>query len=87
MQQLKTTEITVKLFGPLRDIVGKDEVPCHIPDVPTGETVFAELVREHPDLLPWRDHLMLAVNLTYVPFDHPVTGADDVAFIPPVSGG
>ena len=34
-----------------------------------------------------RDVIRAAVNQDYVPFDHPVTDADEIAFFPPVTGG
>jgi sulfur-carrier protein len=34
-----------------------------------------------------RDVIRAAVNQDYVPFDHPVTDTDEIAFFPPVTGG
>lgn len=34
-----------------------------------------------------RDVIRAAVNQDYVPFDHTVTDADEIAFFPPVTGG
>lgn len=45
------------------------------------------LVRRHPGLAPLLDVCRLAVNGAYVPYDHALADGDEVALIPPVSGG
>ena len=49
--------------------------------------VFALLQRLYPGLQRYDAPLAYAVNARYVPPEHPVRGGDDVALIPPVSGG
>ena len=44
-------------------------------------------VDRFPQLDAMRDSIMFAVNAEYVSADHPVTPCDEVALIPPVSGG
>ncbi len=44
-------------------------------------------VDRFPQLDGMRDSIMFAVNAEYVPADHPVSACDEVALIPPVSGG
>tara|TARA_A100001037_G_scaffold306655_1_gene353701 strand:+ start:1102 stop:1353 length:252 start_codon:yes stop_codon:yes gene_type:complete len=34
-----------------------------------------------------REAIRAAVNMEYVPFDHPLSDGDEVAFFPPVTGG
>ncbi len=79
--------IVVKLFGPVRDVVGAEELRIDLPASATGEAVFNQLCSRHPELLPWRSAVRLAVNLEYVQFDHHIHGGDEVCIIPPVSGG
>lgn len=40
-----------------------------------------------PQIQGMRDSIMFAVNAEYVSADHPVSACDEVALIPPVSGG
>jgi molybdopterin converting factor small subunit len=80
-------EVTVKLFGPLREIVGGDEVTLPMPVPCTGDSVFQILEGRYPGLQPWRSSVRLAVNLQYVEFHREIHAEDEVSFIPPVSGG
>ena len=79
--------VEMKFYGPVRDIIKQDEFEFQVPAPYTGESAFEALVSLHPELRRWRTSLKLAVNLEYVPFDHPLRAGDEVSFIPPVSGG
>lgn len=79
--------VTVKMFGPLKDIVQKDELPLDVPPPYTGDAAFDVLARQSPALQQWRKSVRLAVNLDYVGFDHVMKENDEISFIPPVSGG
>ncbi len=59
-------------------------------DVEEGATVSSVmriLEEEHPDLAPYSGYLMTAVNSQYVERSHALKEFDEVAFVPPVSGG
>ena len=45
------------------------------------------MIERFPQLAPMRDSIMFAVNAEYVASDHPIGAADEIALIPPVSGG
>jgi molybdopterin converting factor subunit 1 len=80
-------DVGIKFFGPVRDIVKKDDIMIHVPPPYDGESAYRVLVALYPELERWRQSLRLAVNLEYVPFDHLLQSGDEVSFIPPVSGG
>lgn len=80
-------DVEVKLFGPVRDIVGTDTVQLEVHGSHTGEDAFDALAVRYPGLRPWRSSVRLAVNLEYLPFSHTLRAGDEVSFIPPVSGG
>jgi molybdopterin converting factor subunit 1 len=79
--------VNVKFFGPLRDIVGHDEMKVEISSASTGEKTFEKLSETFPELRKWKKSVRLAVNLEYVQFTHGLKTGDEVSFIPPVSGG
>jgi molybdopterin synthase catalytic subunit len=59
-------------------------------DLPTGATIedaWAEVVALHPALAPGRPALRFARNGAYAPAETALDDADEVAMIPPVSGG
>ena len=79
--------ITILVFAKLRDLVG---APRLVRDVPAGSTVegvWQALAAEFPAAAPYRAALSSAVNAGYAKFSTPVADGDDVAFLPPVSGG
>ena len=49
--------------------------------------VWGDLVREFPALAPYTSSISGAVNAEYARMDAPVADGDEVAFLPPVSGG
>jgi len=51
------------------------------------ETVWEALAAECPAVAPYRPSISAAVNADYARFATPVTDGDEVAFLPPVSGG
>ena len=79
--------VTVRFFGPLRDIIHHDELTVELPDASKGEAAFEKLASVYPDLRQWRQSVRLAVNLEYTQFSHELRPNDEVSFIPPVSGG
>jgi molybdopterin converting factor subunit 1 len=79
--------VNVKFFGPLRDVVKRDELTLDLSDMSTGEEAFGRLVALSPDLKKWRQSVRLAINLEYVQFTDGLKAGDEVSFIPPVSGG
>jgi molybdopterin synthase sulfur carrier subunit len=79
--------VTVRLFARLRDLAGQGEF---VRDVPPGATVagvWRGLVHEFPAFAPYEPSLSCAVNAEYAKFKTPVADGDEVAFLPPVSGG
>ncbi len=75
--------ISVKYFASLRERVGRPEDRLEADGPLTVAQVWA---RACPGLeLP--EHALAAVNMEYVPRDHPVGDGDEVAFFPPVTGG
>jgi molybdopterin synthase sulfur carrier subunit len=76
----------VRAFGITKDILGGKEAMI---EVKSGETVLAlrqELNSRYPQLLGLRS-LYIAVNNEYADDNKVLTSADEIALIPPVSGG
>jgi molybdopterin synthase sulfur carrier subunit len=80
--------VKVRLFAQLRDLAGSGDLDCTV-DAPTPavEDVWRALVRDHPALASFTRAMSTAVNLEYARLDTPVRDGDEVAFLPPVSGG
>jgi molybdopterin converting factor subunit 1 len=75
----------VKAFGITKDILGARENVFEL----HGETVGSlrkALKHRYPPLLEIKS-LMIAVNNAYAEDDFPISESDEIALIPPVSGG
>ncbi len=86
---MESTIITIrlKLFSSAKELAGFDERLVEVPSGSKSEAVFNYL-SEHNSLFErWRPSLRLAVNMEYVDNGHPLRDGDEVAVIPPVSGG
>ena len=79
--------MTVRLFARLRDIAGAAELAREIAPGATIRTVWHQLADEYPELEPYSRSISSAVNADYVRMDHVLRDGDEVAFLPPVSGG
>lgn len=79
--------INIRLFARLRDIAGTGEIARQVPEGATVRTVWDGLIREFPALDAYRDSISAAVNADYSRMDAPLGEGDEVAFLPPVSGG
>ena len=79
--------MTVRLFARLRDIVGESEVAREIAPGATIGVVWRQLAEQYPELTPYGASISSAVNADYARMDQVLSDGDEVAFLPPVSGG
>ena len=79
--------VTVRLFARLRDLVGAGELTREIAEPATARTVWEGLLAEWPSVAAYQQTLSVAVNAEYARMDTPLREGDEVAFLPPVSGG
>jgi molybdopterin synthase catalytic subunit len=80
-------EVLVKLFGALREAAGAKEVSVSLPDGSRVAELRDLLARDYPILEEIGQRLAVSVNLDFAAFDTPLRDGDEVAFLPPVSGG
>jgi molybdopterin converting factor subunit 1 len=79
--------VRVRLFAGLREAVGQRELELELPAGATPEEAWRRLADSHPGLGARRASLAAAVNRRYAAFDAPLSDGDEIAFVPPVSGG
>jgi molybdopterin converting factor subunit 1 len=79
--------VTVRLFARLRDLAGAGELVRDVTAPATVQTVWSALVAEMPRLADYEKTMSVAVNAEYSRMTAPVQDGDEVAFLPPVSGG
>jgi molybdopterin converting factor subunit 1 len=79
--------VRIRLFARLRDIAGAAELERDASDKATLGSVWQSLAREFPELERYTGSLSGAVNEEYARMDSALKDGDEVAFLPPVSGG
>ena len=79
--------IRVLLFGAAADRAGTREIELPADEGATLGELWLLLADRHPELVPMRDTLAFAVNGEYARMDAGVSPGDEVAVLPPVSGG
>ena len=79
--------VTVHLFARLRELAGAAELEQDLPEDALARTSWESLVREHPALGDYGAAISCAVNEEYARLTTPLKDGDEVAFLPPVSGG
>jgi len=79
--------IRVLFFGAAADRAGTREAELHVEDGVTLEEIWPLLVERHPELAPMHDTLAFAINGEYARGETGVSAGDEVAVLPPVSGG
>lgn len=79
--------IRLLLFASCRDAVGGKELDLEVEEGIDAGSLREELAQRYPQLRPLKEKLLMAVNAEYVDDQTVLKGGDEVALIPPVSGG
>lgn len=80
-------QVAVKLFGAIREAVGEKEVAVELPAGATVNDLRVLLATRHPVFDEYGERLAVSVAYEVVPPGTPLREGDEVAFLPPVSGG
>ncbi|MFT5980753.1 MAG: molybdopterin converting factor subunit 1 [Flavobacteriales bacterium] len=79
-------KIDLLAFGPSKEIIGQQKTTLELPVGCTSDELKADLLEKYP-ALGNLDSLRIAVNETYLIKNVALREGDEVAIIPPVSGG
>lgn len=79
--------VTVHCFARLRDLTGQREWGCDLAPGATVADVWHRLALAFPGVAVMRGAVSCAVNTDFASMETPVHDGDDIAFLPPVSGG
>jgi molybdopterin converting factor subunit 1 len=80
-------EVTIRYFAGHRDIVGRAEERVELPDGATVGALWEVLVGRYPRLGGYSGRLLYAINQEFGTLEAKLRDGDEVALIPPVSGG
>ena len=79
--------VKVLFFGRLKEIAGHMEESVDIPEGAAVEELFVRCAARQPELARFRASLVAARNQEFVAWSTALRSGDEVAFLPPVSGG
>jgi MoaE-MoaD fusion protein len=79
--------VRVLFFGQLKEITGVAQEEAELSDGARVEDLFERYGRRFPKLAEFRASVAASVNQEYSGWRAPLTTGDEVAFLPPVSGG
>ena len=79
--------VTIRLFARLREMAGTGELARDVPAGATVRAVWEAMVAEFPAMARYGASISSAVNADFAPMSAPLAEGDEVAFLPPVSGG
>ncbi len=80
-------KIQLLLFASCRDAIGAKELIVELAEGTTAAGLKDELVSRYPKLLPLKEKLLVAANTEYIEGGTVLRDGDEIALIPPVSGG
>ena len=83
----ETILVTLRLFAVFREALGTSTLTQEVPAGTTVEQLLSQLVAEYPALAGAEAAVSFSVNRTYATAETVLQAGDEVAFIPPVSGG
>jgi molybdopterin synthase catalytic subunit len=78
--------VLVRLFASYREAAGVGRIELELPPGSKVKDAIAAIVKQHPLIAEGRQ-VVIARNQEYVMPDEPLADGDEVALIPPVSGG
>jgi molybdopterin converting factor subunit 1 len=85
--RISAMRVRVLFFGQLKEIVGLASEDAGLSEGARVEDLFERYARRFPKLAEFRSSIAPSVNQEYAEWRAPVADGDEVAFLPPVSGG
>jgi molybdopterin converting factor subunit 1 len=80
-------KIKVRLFANLRELVGEREITITLPGGVTVDHLNNEILKRYPQLESFSNKFVTSVNCKVTTGDTIITSSDEIALLPPVSGG
>jgi molybdopterin converting factor subunit 1 len=79
--------VTVRLFGPIREAAGAKELHVQLAEGASAADLRALLEEKHPEIAALGARLRVSVNREFAAAETVLADGDEVALLPPVSGG
>lgn len=82
----KKITVQILLFGISKDLVGKQKMQMELPVATTVANFRTFLQEDYPELIEL-NYMAIAINSEYAADEVVIHANDEIAIIPPVSGG
>ncbi len=79
--------VTIRLFARLRELAGASDLTRELPEGSSAGDAWNALITEFPAMADYTRAISCAVNEDYARLTAALKDGDEVAFLPPVSGG
>jgi molybdopterin converting factor subunit 1 len=79
--------VTLRMFARLREISGNAELQIVRPEGSDAGSLWKDLTQQYPELGPYTGSISCAINQEYAKLSTALRDGDEIAFLPPVSGG
>lgn len=79
--------VNIKPFASYREMIGEKGIVMNLPEGSSVSALISDLVDKYPGLKPFESKMVVAVNYEYQGHNYILRSDDEVALIPPVSGG
>jgi molybdopterin synthase sulfur carrier subunit len=83
----QTVRVKALFFGRLKEVIGHAEESLEFPNATTIEDLFAHFAARNTELARFRSSLVASCNQEFAAWNTPLRSGDEIAFLPPVSGG
>jgi len=84
---LPSIRVKVLFFGRIRELTGLSEESGEISEGATLGDLLERYIQRYPQLAGFRGSLVASRNQEFAAWDTRIAGEDEIAFLPPVSGG
>jgi molybdopterin converting factor subunit 1 len=82
-----TIRVNVLFFGQLKEFIGHAQESIELQQGSCIQDLFQQLASRNPDLNKFRNSLVASRNQEFAAWRTPLQAGDEIAFLPPVSGG
>ena len=80
-------KVKLLLFASLKDIAGRRDLEMELDDGSTLQEVTEKLASLYPEIGRMRNSVRIAINQEFADENSSLNNGDEIAFLPPMSGG
>ena len=80
-------KVKLLFFASLKDIAGRRELEMELDDASTLQQVTEKLASLYPEIGLMQNSVRIAINQEFADEDSSLNNGDEIAFLPPMSGG